>query len=152
MTKVMKFGGGCLKDADTLARAAAIVCAEGRPPAVVVSAVFGVTDLLLAGLAEAKRDEGSIPASIQALRELHAALVRGTIGDERRRETILHGLEARLKKVERLLHGVAYTGEISPTVRPRVLSFGERLGALLFAGALADRGVRSLPLESEQAG
>ncbi len=152
MTKVMKFGGGCLKDADTVGRAAAIVLSEARPPAVVVSAIYGVTDLLLAALAEAKRDEGSIPAAVQGLRNLHATLVRETIGDEGLRETVLQGLEVRLKKVERLLHGVAYTGEISPTVRPRVLSYGERLSALIFAGVLADRGARSLALESEQIG
>ncbi|NMD10182.1 MAG: aspartate kinase, partial [Acidobacteria bacterium] len=42
--KVMKFGGGCLRDADGFRRAAAVVRREPGPPAAVVSAVSGVTD------------------------------------------------------------------------------------------------------------
>ncbi len=150
--KVMKFGGGCLKDAGSLERAAAIVGSEKPQPAVVVSAISGVTDLLIAAIAEAKKDEESILASIQTLRDLHAAIVRRTLKDERKRENALHAIEVRLKKVQRLLRGVAFTGEITPAVRARVLSYGERLSALIFAAVLADRGAKSLALESEKAG
>jgi aspartate kinase len=152
MMKVMKFGGGCLKDARSLLQAAKIVCAEIPPPAVVVSAVAGVTDLLMAGVAKAGRDEGSIAVSVLTLRDLHVSLVRRTIRDERRREAALHGIEAGLKKVERLLHGVSYTGEITPAVRSRVLSYGERLAALIFAALIEDGGAKSLALESEDVG
>ena len=152
MTKIMKFGGGCLKDAETIDRAAAIVGSECPRPAVVVSAISGVTDILLAALADAKKDEAGIPASIQTLRDIHAEIARRTLKDERRREDALHAIELRLKKVQRLLHGVAYTGEITPAVRARVLSFGERLSALLFAAVLADRGAKSVSLESEEIG
>lgn len=152
MTKVMKFGGGCLKDAGTVDRAAAIVCSEKEPPAVVVSAISGVTDTLLAALAEAKTDEESILASIQKLRDLHAAIARGALRDKRLREATLHAVEARLRKVYRLLHGVAYTGEITPTVRARVLSFGERLSSLLFAAVLVARGAPAVSVESEEIG
>ena len=152
MTKVMKFGGGCLKDARSLIQAAEIVCAEVPPPVVVVSAISGVTDLLLNGITEAKQDEGSIAVTMRTLRDLHAGLVRRTIRDASRRAVALHGVEGRLKKVERYLHGVAYTGEITPAVRCRVLSYGERLSALIFAALVADRGGKSLALESEEAG
>ena len=152
MTKVMKFGGGCLRDERSLVRAAAIVGAETPPPAVVVSAVSGVTDLLLTATSEAKKDELSIPASVRKLSDIHVSLVLGSIRDERRREAVLHGVDARLKKLERFLHGVAYTGEITPAVRSRVLSTGERLSALIFAALLADRGAKALALESEEVG
>jgi aspartokinase/homoserine dehydrogenase 1 len=152
MTKVMKFGGGCLKDVRSLGQAARIVGSESPRPAVVVSAISGVTDLLLGAVSEAKRDERSIPASVQSLHDIHVSLARRTIRDERRRNAVVQGIEARLKKVERFLHGVAYTGEITPAVRSRVLSYGERLSALVFASLLADRGAKSLPLESEEIG
>jgi len=152
MTKVMKFGGGCLKDARSVGRAAAIVCSENPAPAVVVSAVSGVTDLLFAGINEAAKDEKAITGSVREIYDLHLGLVRRTVPDERRRKALVHGIDSRLRKVERLLHGVAYTGEVTPAVRSRILSYGERLAALIFAEVLAGRGVESLALESEKIG
>ena len=54
--KVLKFGGGCLRDAAGFGRAAALAAAESPRPAVVVSAVGGVTDLLLSAVAAAAAD------------------------------------------------------------------------------------------------
>ena len=45
----MKFGGGCLKDARSLIQAADIVRSAVRPPAVVVSAISGVTESFSTG-------------------------------------------------------------------------------------------------------
>ena len=53
MTKVMKFGGGCFRDARGVGLAADIVAAENPAPAIVVSAVAGVTDKLVAAIQKA---------------------------------------------------------------------------------------------------
>jgi len=152
MTKVMKFGGGCFRDARSVGLAADIVAAENPAPAIVVSAVAGVTDRLVAAIQKAAKDEGAIKGEVKEIHDLHLELAARTIRDEHRRKALAHGIDSRLRKVERLLHGVAYTGEVTPAVRSRILSCGERLAALLFAEVLADRGMKAVALESEEIG
>ncbi len=65
MTKVMKFGGGCLRDGRSIAQACAIIAAQ-KKALVVVSAVSGVTELLLGAIEQAKRHEKNIPPSSPA--------------------------------------------------------------------------------------
>ena len=73
---VMKFGGSSVADAAAIDRVVSIVAAErgrGRAPVVVVSALGGVTDRLLA-LAEAARtgnEGGQIEEGLAVLRRRH---------------------------------------------------------------------------------
>ena len=62
--KVMKFGGGCLKDERSFARVAGIIQAERKAPVVVVSAISGITDFLFESITKAKKSEKNISASI----------------------------------------------------------------------------------------
>ena len=150
--KVMKFGGGCLKTEETLNQVVEIVAREKRKPAVVVSALNGVTDQLIASVAAAQRDERTIPDRIESLRDRHVRLAERTIRDEALREETVRAIETALKRVERLLYGVAYTGEASPAIRNHVLSYGERLAARLVAGAIRARGPAARPLDSDRIG
>ena len=150
--KVMKFGGGCLKNAETLGRVADIVARERRKPAVVVSALQGVTDQLIAGAAAARIDERTIPDRISRLWDRHVKVAEGAIRDEAVREETLRAIEIALQRTERLLYGVAYTGEASPAIHNRVLSGGERLAARLVAGAVRARGIAARPLDSDRIG
>ncbi|HPW17445.1 MAG TPA: aspartate kinase [Candidatus Aminicenantes bacterium] len=150
--KVMKFGGGCLRDADGLRRAAAVIRREPVPPAVVVSAVAGVTDELERGLARAVRNEAGIARTIGALRLRHDRLVSGLLAAPEVRAEVAAQIERRLARLERLLLGAALIGEVSPHARAHVLSFGERWAALLLAGVLREAGADARALESEQIG
>ncbi len=150
--KVMKFGGGCLKDEDSLGRVVEIIVRERRKPAVVVSALQGVTDALLGAVAAARSGERTIPARIAALREKHLGFAEWAVGNSAVREETIRSLRAALGRVERLLCGVACTGEASPAVRGRILSYGERLAARLVAGAVRARGRVARPLDSDRIG
>jgi len=150
--KVMKFGGGCLRDAEGLERAAVIIQAESRPPVVVVSAVKGVTDRLLEAAADAARNERRIPAAARSICETHLDLASRTIAEPAARKAFGRACAAAGRKIERLLYGIAFTGEAQPAVRSRILSFGERLAAHLLAGVLAGRGLPARALESDRIG
>src|ERR1700677_2696010 len=71
---VMKFGGTSMGSAERI-RVAATICAQqkaARPVLAVVSAMSGVTDLLLATLRHAEADdEAGIESSIQSLSDRH---------------------------------------------------------------------------------
>lgn len=150
--KVMKFGGGCLKDAETLDRVVAIIARERRRPAVVVSALQGVTDQLIAAADAAAAGEREIPERIARLWDRHRRLAERAIRDDPVRAEILRELGTVLLRTERLLYGIAYSGEAGPAVRNRVLSCGERLAARLVAGALRGRGTPARPLDSDRVG
>jgi aspartate kinase len=149
---VMKFGGGCLKDAEDFVRAAEAV---GRGPgrrAVVVSAASGVTDMLLEAGRRAELGEGAVDGDLRALEGRHRSLCAALAGDPRSRTETLAGIEAGLKRVRRLLYGISYTAEMTPAARSHLVSYGERLSALILAAVLRARGVPARRFESDRIG
>ncbi len=150
--KVMKFGGGCLKDLKSIAQAADIIVREKARPAVVVSAVSGVTDLLLETVHRAERSEREIRPGLDKTRSLHRTLAETMIMGQKTRGYTLRSMDAALHKLEKLLYGISYTAEATPAARAAAASFGERLASFLLAGVLTDRGCQALPLESDKIG
>jgi len=150
--KVMKFGGGCFKDARGFSQAAAIIGREKERPVVVVSAVSGLTDLLIEACRQAVRSERSVAGSIQRIRTVHDGLAKTMIRNSAVGRDLSRHFEAEHKKVEKLLYGISYTAEVTPGTRAHVLSFGERLAALLLAALLTDRGTPARPVESDKIG
>jgi len=151
MTKVMKFGGGCLRDGRSIAQVCAII--EGqRRVAVVVSAVSGVTELLLAAIEQAKRHERSIAPMLAALETRHFAVIDKLCPSGRRKKCLQGKIISQLAQVERLLTGIAYHGDLTPAVRARLLSCGERMAARLLAGMLESRGRQARALDAHRTG
>jgi aspartate kinase len=151
MTKVMKFGGGCLKDGPAFLAVGKIIARQKRA-AVVVSAVSGVTELLLAAIEQSKRGEKNIPGIMSRLRQKHRVIIDelAMAGNEQQR--LLKTLDSQLVQVRRLLTGISYHGDLTPTVRARLLSYGERLAARLLAGLLESRGKKARVLDAHLAG
>jgi aspartate kinase len=150
--KVMKFGGGCLRDADGFKRAADIILKEPVPPVVVVSAISGVTDALESGLARAVKNENGVARTIRALKVQHENLIASLLPTRDIRAEVLIQFNHRLIRLEQLLRGAALIGEASPFTRAHVLSYGERWAAVLLAGVLKEHGADARALESERIG
>jgi len=148
----MKFGGGCLKDADGLGRVVDLIRAEKQPPCVVVSAVAGVTDLLLRGLADVHRTKNAVGRTVACCRDVHLKLLEQTVADDCSRPEAAHALNVEIDKVERILTGITLTGEATVAVRNLVLSFGERLAARLVSAALRAGGVQARHFDADAIG
>jgi aspartate kinase len=129
---VMKFGGTSVGTADNLERTCGHIQAEARSKLVVLSAVGGVTDLLLqaAGAASAGLEHASF---LREIRNRHFEIVKKLGLDE----LIIIELDAEL---ERLLVGVSMLHELSSRVQDALLSLGERTSVRLMAGLLSSRG------------
>jgi aspartate kinase len=151
MGKVMKFGGGCLRDSRGFTRACAIISGQKRA-AVVVSAVSGVTELLLYAIEQAKRHERNIPAILSELDEMHRAVIDGLCPGNREKKRLEGAIASQLSQVGRLLTGIACHRDLTPAVRARLLSYGERMAARLLAGILESRGTGALALDAHLAG
>ncbi len=129
---VMKFGGTSLGTPEAVERAARHIVREEAAPVVVASAVGGVTDLLIeAGdLARSGKDFGRVLGEIA---ERHRIIAEAVCLEG----TQLAEFEGDL---ERMLHGVAALGELSPRITDSLLSFGERASVHLLAAAVSRLG------------
>ena len=141
---VQKFGGTSVGDASAIRRLGAIVeDSLRRQPLVVVSAVGGVTNRLLALADRALARDWR--AGYDELVELHARIVRELDLDE----GILGPLPGEL---EGLLRGIELIGEKTPRTLDHVMSFGERLSARIVAAHLTSRGIPSHAIDAWDAG
>jgi aspartate kinase len=147
----MKFGGGCLRDGRSVAQACAIISARQRT-AVVVSAVSGVTELLLAAIGQARRHERHIPPVLEALEGKHLAIAGELCPSGAAQGRLRAAIASRVAQVGRLLFGVACHGDLTLTVRARLLSQGERLAAQLLAGVLESMDLPAAALDARSAG
>jgi aspartate kinase len=151
MIKVMKFGGGCLQNGPAFLKVSEIIGRQKRT-AIVVSAVSGVTELLLTAIEQSKKSEKNIPAILARLLQKHRVIIDelGLPGKEKQR--LLAVIASQLTQVRRLLTGIAYHGDLTPTVRAKLLSYGERLAARLLAGFLSSQGRKARALDAHLIG
>ncbi len=149
MTRIMKFGGAAVKDADAIRNVAKIVVAQPDPHVVVTSAMAGVTDLLAAAPVRVADDEKQVFVVLDELRQRHLSTLEDLAPDD---EAAQYALRIGLEHLERLLYGIAYTQETTPRLCDIVESFGERLAAPLVAAGIRLHGRDAVSLDAERAG
>jgi len=138
---VMKFGGSSVATAAAIARVRAIVGAERRPRVVVVSALAGVTDMLLAlaARAEARDDEAALRA-LQGIRDRHASLA-AAVRDRGARHDLLARLDTHWTDAETVVRAVSLLKACPPAASDAIVAQGELASSLLVAAILKDAGL-----------
>ena len=132
---VLKFGGTSVADTAALQRVAGVVQRAHRTtrPVVVVSALAGVTDALLAAADAAA--SGDVQPQLAALLERHAEIA-GRLA----RPDSSKGIQAVLGRAHAeladLLRRIAGEPERRPALRDEIVSYGERLSAALLTAVL----------------
>jgi aspartokinase/homoserine dehydrogenase 1 len=138
--RVFKFGGTSVGSAEALRTAAAHVEADTSPVVVVVSAMAGITDLLLAA-ARAARDQDADRVSqiIREFSDLHLGLVRQTLVVPRSLEALSAEVAHSTSELVAMCDGVRILRELTPRAEDAVVARGERLLARLFVALLGER-------------
>ena len=125
-------------------RVAAQICTEQkakRPTVAVVSAMSGVTDLLLNTLRHAEAgDEAGIQTNLEKLSERHLETCNDLLQGERCDRTT-HEARNLLADFRRIANGVLMLGERPPRSVDEAVATGERLSALMMAEYLEACGV-----------
>jgi aspartate kinase len=138
---VLKFGGTSVGDSAACERVAGIVRSHGGArPLVVVSAMSGVTDGLLAALDGAARDPAAALESLQPLLERHRTVARRLLAPDAA-TTFQAYLDRAQQVLAELLQRIERTPDERPALRDEGLSFGEQLAATLLTAVLAARGL-----------
>lgn len=149
---VHKFGGTSVGDAAGFAQVAEIVLTHhGREDnlataetVVVVSAMSGVTDQLVAGARAAAEGKDRAYREIKAaLLNRHLEALEALLSNSRERLNVGGLVEDRLHELERFYRSIAMLGELTARGCDAVASFGEQLSASILAAVLRERGVRA---------
>jgi aspartate kinase len=146
---VMKFGGTSVADPDAIGRLIGIVrgrlpleTAPNAVPIVVVSALAGVTDTLVAVTRLAEDGETARAAdALHALLERHIAVASAVTNASR--SAAIADVRREFEELIGLVHALAVLREVSPRSTDAVLSVGEIASSRIVAAAFADGGIPS---------
>lgn len=150
-TLVMKFGGTSVGSPAAMSQMAEIT-REARKEwprvVVVVSALTGITDLLLRQAGQcATGDDSGLNAAVVELGRRHAEIIAHRVAGERRQ-----ALEAEIGRLiaefEGLCRAIAVLGEATPRALDAVASLGERMSARLAAEAMISLGLIAQAVEA----
>ena len=151
---IMKFGGSSVADAGRIHSVADIIISrnktDGVPPVVVVSAMKGVTDALIAAAAAAESGDTSYKTALAGLRQKHHEAVKALITDNSIGTTLQTEMDFILDELGEILHGVELVRECSLRTNDLISGFGERLSSLLVAAHITDRGVRAEAVDARK--
>lgn len=150
--KVIKIGGGCLKDGPAAKTIIELIAQRGEGDIFVLSAFYGVTDILLDGIDKALESEDAILKVMSRLRTLHNTIIKDLIADSNKRKQLSRELSDIFQRLERYYYGVSFTREATPRMRDMIATYGERISAVILAKSLTSMGKKSCCLLPEEIG
>ena len=127
--KVLKFGGTSMGSAQSILEVKRIVQSQSKPVAVVVSAVGGVTDKLLA-TAEMASKGGDYQPMLDAIVGKHDEIVTQLFAD---RSVVDMRLSQIFSDLGSILKGVSLLKELSTRSLDTISGFGERLSSTILS-------------------
>jgi aspartokinase/homoserine dehydrogenase 1 len=140
--KVIKFGGTSVGSVENIKKIDEIVRNQQSDLIVVVSAVGGVTDLLLAA-ANAGSKGGDVTAILDEIWLRHEKIMAGLF-DEQVFGEVKGNMKCLFDELEKILQGVRLIGELTPKTLDKVMGFGERLSSLFISRFLQAELIDSL--------
>jgi aspartokinase/homoserine dehydrogenase 1 len=155
---VHKFGGTSVGDAGRIANVADIVLERqdndgpvSEDVVVVVSAMSGVTNALIAGARAAAEGQDPVYRGIKAdLLNRHLDVVETLLQRSAERLEVGGLVEDRLHDLERLYRSIAVLGELTIRGCDTVASVGEQLSASILAAVLRERGARAQAISATE--
>ena len=140
--KVLKFGGSSVGTPESVLQVKQIVDRLDSPAVVVVSALGGVTDLLISLSAQAVDPTADYLTTLEELHTRHDKMVRTVLPAERQEE-ILQEVSNGFDELSRILQGIHLIGELTPKTADTIVAYGERLSSSIVAALLGARHIDS---------
>ena len=133
--KVLKFGGTSVGSVESILSLKAIVEKEAQeqPIIVVVSALGGITDKLIATSVLAKKGDEAWKDEFQAMVERHHKMIDTIITDPRKREQLFNIVDSLFEQLRSIYFGVYLIHDLSKKTQDAIVSYGERLSSNIVA-------------------
>ena len=149
---VVKFGGTSVQDSEAIARAAEIVSGRlDRQPAVVVSALGGVTNSLIAIGEQAAK--GHLIGALRGVEELRARHLRecdALLKDCESLPEISAELSATFDELAALAEALSVLGHATPRAFDKIAASGEELSAQLVAAYFRHKGIAAEHVDAKE--
>ena len=141
--KVMKFGGTSVGSVKSILSLKKIVETEARtqPVVVVVSALDGITDKLIATSRMAKQGDDRYREEFDAMVSRHHQMIEAIITDDKKRVDLFNNVDQLFDQLKSIYYGVYLIHDLSKKTEDTIVSYGERLSSHIVA-AMVKNGVR----------
>jgi aspartokinase/homoserine dehydrogenase 1 len=152
--QVLKFGGTSVANAENMNKVSGIVqqalvrLPQGKT-IVIVSALGGVTDVLLQSGGMAAAGDESYKELLQKVEQRHLEAVKALI-PVTQQSSVLSWVKQRCNEIEDICNGVFLLGELSARTKDRIVSFGELLSSKIIAARLNAQGVENIWVDSRE--
>ncbi|MFY7900474.1 MAG: bifunctional aspartate kinase/homoserine dehydrogenase I [Chitinophagaceae bacterium] len=131
--KVLKFGGSSVANADNIKKVVSIVQQPQYAHAiVVVSALGGVTDLLIAVGTEASKGNEAYKETLLSLEKRHIETAQALLPINNQ-SACISSIKQSFNELEDISEGVFRLGELSARTKDRIISFGELLSSKIIS-------------------
>jgi len=151
--QVMKFGGASVNDASCIAKVADIIKAAvlDSDIVVVVSAMRGVTDLLIEAATQSETgNRHRVTTIFRELRQRHESAANALTHSANERQSITRKINELIQQADSLCQQVLLDRELTLRARDSISGLGERLSAPLVATALEGRGLRGQAIDATE--
>ena len=127
--KVLKFGGTSVGSVSGIQNLSKIAQGCDKPVVVVVSALGGVTDMLISTAVTAARGDEAFREGMAKLTMRHHDIIDKVITD--RPEELKVQVDHLLDELASIYHGLFLIRDLSPKTQALIVSYGERLSSII---------------------
>lgn len=142
--QVLKFGGSSVASAANINKVVNIVKQKqaAAKTAVVVSALGGITDLLLKSAQQAADGADAYKASLQEVEQRHLQTVKELI-PVTQQSSVLSLVKKLCNEIEDICNGIFLLGELSVRTKDKIVSYGELLSSQIIAAKFKSEGIEA---------
>lgn len=126
--KVLKFGGSSIGSSGRILNVKSIIEKSQEEKVIVVSAFNGVTDLLEQMCIQASVHDVTYMQTYNTIERIHTDIIIDLF-KSKKLESINQHLHELLHELQQLIKSVYLLGDVTPKIKDRILSFGERMSS-----------------------
>ncbi|MEM7379692.1 MAG: aspartate kinase, partial [Bacteroidota bacterium] len=139
--KILKFGGTSVANAQNIQKVKHIVSQiDSELAIIVVSALGGVTDLLLTAQNQAAEQDDSYKSTLAEIENRHIQTIKELLPIERQ-SGVLSAVKSNHNTSEALLEGAVLIGESTPQLSDKIVSYGELLSSYIISEYFVSAGL-----------
>lgn len=149
--KILKFGGTSVANSQNILLVEDIIKEESSKHRVivVVSALHGVTDLLIQGAENASNKNENYLQNLKNIEEKHLNLVKELLPISEQ-SSLLSFVKKHCNDIEDLYNGIYVLGELTDRIKDKIASYGEFLSSNIIAARLQHQSLDCLWMNSSE--
>ena len=136
--KVLKFGGTSVGSVESILSLKKIVEGQNDTLVVVVSALGGITDKLIATAKMAVSGDKAYKTEFESMIRRHHDMIDTIIDDSEKRSNLTRVVDNLFEELRSIYYGVYLIHDLSPKIQAAIVSYGERLSSHIVATLVKD--------------